>query len=85
MTMRSVLQAVSRRLEVHCLIPQCPSSWQFNFRQDPEQTGRELASRGWTYQTEQPTILGLAQGWMCPDAEAHEQIFTNQRSTTHGR
>ena len=85
MTMRSVLQAVSRRLEVHCLIPQCPSSWRFSFGQDQDELSRNLTERGWTYRTEQPTTLGLAQGWMCPDADAHEHIFTNQRSATHGR
>jgi hypothetical protein len=85
MAMRSVLQAVSRRLEVHCLIPQCSSSWKFSFDQDRDRMARRLAERGWTYQTDQPTILGPAHGWMCPDVEAHEEIFTNQRSCTHGR
>lgn len=84
MTMRSALRAVSRRLEVHCLIPQCPSSWRFSFDQDPRELASDLTAKGWTYETDQPTRLGLAHGWMCPAAERHEDIQIDYREVAHG-
>lgn len=89
MTVRSALQAVAgRRLEIDCLFPECPNSWRFEFGHSEEQTRQARIDDGWYYQTGVPTSLGLAQGWICGQADNHfidgneRLIYT--RETIHG-